>query len=513
MVDTGGDAPNCRPCMTVRDFLHAAFHEARSPAYRVVETFVWTLILLSIVLLIIEPFFPAGSRGDVILQRFDRVILSLFTVEVSLRILTYRPPELAVFKKPPLARLRTAIFGRLRFALTPLMLVDIMTVLALVPALRGLRVLRLLRLLRTARLFRYTNPFYGVTRAFQEDRLLFTFAFSVLGVETILGGISLFLVERGSNAEIHSIGDGLWWGLVTITTVGFGDITPVTTLGRFIGGAMMVGGMFTLALFAGIVGHSLLHAVLSIREEQFRMTGYVNHIVVCGYEMGSGMLLDVLVRAIDTEEQPVVLFGPYERPRELPPEFMWVQGDPTKESELPKARIAEAANVIITGSRRVKPQQADATTILTAFTIRAYLSKSPLAARRKKPVHIVAEVLDSENVQHARAAGADEVVETRRVGYSLLAHAVSYPGIADATSRVVFAGHQNLYVGGVPKDVKTPIGFDELSQMMRTRHDCLVIGVRDPKTGRERVNPPKDELVKPELQLLYLATEPLLEQV
>jgi len=242
------------------------------------------------------------------------------------------------------------------------------------------------------------------------------------------------------------------------------------------------------------------------------MSGYVNHIVVCGYEMGSEMLLDVLVDEINTDEQPVVLFGPYERPRELPPEFMWVQGDPTKESELDKARITESANVIITGSRRVKPQRADATTILTAFTIRSHLSKSPLAAKRKKPVRIVAEVLDSENVQHARAAGADEVVETRRAGCSLLAHAVAYPGIADVTSRVVFAGQQNLYVGALPEDVTAPAAFDELSGKICAATGCLVIGVRDPTTGQERVNPPRDELVAPGMEVLYLATEPRLDR-
>ena len=497
--------------MSARDLVHAAFHDPRSDAYGVVETVVWTLIFLSVAVLIAEPFFTPGSRGDEILEAFDKGILSLFSVELALRVLSYQPPELQIFRKPPLGRLRTEVLSRIRFALTPLMLVDILTVLALVPALRGLRVLRLLRLLRTARLFRYSNPFYGITRAFQENRLLFTFAFSVLGVEAILGGISLFLVERADNVEISTVGDGLWWALVTITTVGFGDITPVTTLGRLIGGTMMVGGMFTLALFAGIVGHSLLQSVLSIREEQFRMSGYVNHIVVCGYEMGSGLLLDVLSKEINTDEQHVVLFGPYERPRELPPEFMWVQGDPTKESELEKARISRSRNVIITGSRRVKPQQADATTILTTFTIRSYLHKSASARSREKPVHIIAEVLDSENVEHARASGADEVVETRRVGYSLLAHAVTYPGIADATSRVLFAGHQNLYVGPIPEQVSPPIAFDELSHNVRAATGCLVIGVRDPVTGRERVNPPRDEIVAPGMELLYLATEPQLE--
>lgn len=241
------------------------------------------------------------------------------------------------------------------------------------------------------------------------------------------------------------------------------------------------------------------------------MSGYVNHIVVCGYEMGSGMLLDVLGSEINPQEQRIVLFGPYERPRGLPPEFMWVQGDPTKESELDKARITHASTVIVTGSRRVVPQQADATTILTVFTIRSALKKSAAAAKRKKPIRIITEVLDSENVQHARAAGSDEVIETRRVGYSLLAHAVVYPGVADATSRMVFDGHQNLYVGSLPEYIDSPRTFDELSAEIRATSGCLVIGFRDPVSGKEQVNPKGNVLVEPNMEVLYLSPDPMLE--
>ena len=58
----------------------------------------------------------------------------------------------------------------------------------------------------------------------------------------------------------------------------------------------------TVALFAGIVGHSLLNAVLSIREEQFRMSGYVDHVIVCGYERGSDLLLRALQDELSDDE-------------------------------------------------------------------------------------------------------------------------------------------------------------------------------------------------------------------
>src|SRR5690606_20510523 len=123
------------------------------------------------------------------------------------------------------------VASRVRYMLEPLMLVDLLTVLALVPALRGLRALRLLRLMRTLKLFRYANPFSKLLHALEQDRMLFMFALSFLGVEVLIGGTSVFFVEFGHNPNIATLSDGMWWAIVTLTTVGFGDITPVTGLG------------------------------------------------------------------------------------------------------------------------------------------------------------------------------------------------------------------------------------------------------------------------------------------
>lgn len=492
--------------------VHAAFHEPNTRVYRIVQGAVWALIVLSIALLVIEAALPEDNPVGAVLSRLDRAILVAFAIEILLRIASFQPPALKVFKRPPIGRLRAHVLARLGFAVRPMMLVDVSAVLALFPGLRGLRVLRLLRLLRTSRVFRYRNPFAIVLQALEENGLLFTFAFSVLGVTTLLGGVTMYLVEGRLNPGIQTLTDGIWWALVTITTVGFGDITPLTLLGRIVGAVMMVGGMFTLALFAGIVGSSLVSGMLSIREEQFRMSDYVNHVVVCGYDQGSHLLQEALKQALNLTDTRVVFFDDQERPRDLPPDFFWVQGDPTKESELDKVRLTHAAAVIVSGARDISPQAADATTILTIFTIRSSMERQgKRAAERQRPLYVVAEILDSENVGHARAAGADEVIETRRIGFAMVAHAIAFHGTANTMSRVLLSGAHSVYIGRIPGDPAEPVTFGELLvEMQLSKRGGLVIGVRT-VAGEDVINPPKSLVLEPGSLLIYLAQSSLLE--
>ena len=478
---------------------------------------VWVLVLLSIGLLVVEPF-VVGARTVAILEVVDEVVLGLLVVEYVLRVASLRPAVLDVFDRPPLQRFKAHVVARLRLMSQPLMVVDLVSVLAVVPALRGLRALRLLRLLRSTRIFRYGNPFTMFLNAFEHDRVLFTFAFSVLGIETLLGGLSLYLIERAETARqiaagadpsnlITSVGDGIWWALVTITTVGYGDYTPQTMIGRVVGGVLMVAGMFTLALFAGIVGHSLLNAVLSIRSEQIRMSDYVDHIVVCGYEEGSSMLMEVLMDEVDLNKKRLVLIGPGDRPADLPGEALWVQGDPTKESELDKVRMTHASTVIVIGPRSSGPRQADATTILTTFTIRSYLdNRKAITKGRRRSLHVIAEILESENVDHARAAGVDEVIESRRLGFEIIAHSVSFHGVGDATSQMVTSGAQSFYVGELPEEAAELGTFRELADALRAKHGALVVGLIDPKTGFQRLNPGDHEPVDHN-HVIYLADQ------
>lgn len=492
--------------------IYAAFHQPQERIYDIVQGIIWALIFLSIAMLVAEGFVDEESMVGDILRIADLSLLVVFAAEYVLRVGSYRPPALQVFRTGPFVRLRTHVLARVRYALQPMLLIDLLAVLAVFPEMRGLRALRLLRLLRTIKLFPYHNPFATIFQAFEENSLLFVFGFTVLIFETMLGGVSIYLLEGGENPDINTMLDGIWWALVTITTVGYGDIYPSTTLGRIVAGGLMIGGMFTLALFAGFVGSSLVNAMLNIKEEQFRMGDYVNHVVVCGYDDSTRLLLDVISKELDTDETRVVVFEDSERPRDLPAGYLWVQGDPTKQSELDKVRITHARAVLVVGSRDIPPPTADARTILTTFTIRAYMRENANQIKgRRAPLYIASEILDSENSDHARTAGADEVLETRRVGFSMLAHAVRYHGTADAMSRVLLSGSYNVYAGMIPDPPEEPMAYGKLLvRMQLTKQGGLVIGVHPP--GEDEVfNPPRSMMIPPETQILYLAEEPILE--
>lgn len=489
--------------------LHSAFHEPDTRIYKITSRIVWVLVALSILLLVVDIALGEKDQPAWLLWA-DRAVLGFFAVEISLKVWSYRPPSVHFFTRTASERVIPQITGRIFFCLQPLNLVDIMSTLALVPALRGLRLLRLLRLLRGVKLSRYNSPFQSLIHAFRDHGLLFGFGFGLLSVATFIGGWSLYLVEGSTHDGLSSPTDGMWWALVTLTTVGYGDISPETTLGRVIGGTLMIMGMFVLALFAGIVGHALLNAVLSISQEQFRMSGYINHIVICGYDPGSRMLLSVLDQDPSTHNTDIVIFAPTERPQDIPTHFIWLQGDPTKESELHKARITYASSVIIVGARDRSPQIADATTILTTFTIRSFIERQRENAHRSSPLYIATEILDAENVDHARAAGANEVIETTWVGFSLLAHAVAEPGTAEIMSRIAAAGSQNLYVGR--SFLTEPRSFSSTATQLHEEHDAMLLGYQDPSSRQDVLNPSRDTVLQPSMHLIYLAEKSVLPE-
>ncbi len=209
-----------------------------------------TLIALNAVAVTLETVHSLYSEYKVLFDTFELVSISIFTVEYILRLWIC---TLRVEYQQPLK-------GRIRFALTPLALVDLFAILPfyfpyfLPIDLRFLRTLRLFRLLRIFKLTRYSAALrtLGTVVKLKKEELLI----SVMIVLVILFFAStlMYFIENEVQPETFgSIPKSLWWGVVTLTTVGYGDVYPVTPLGKVLGAVIAFLGVGMFALPAGIL--------------------------------------------------------------------------------------------------------------------------------------------------------------------------------------------------------------------------------------------------------------------
>jgi voltage-gated potassium channel len=126
-----------------------------------------------------------------------------------------------------------------------------------VSELSALRILRLFRVLRALRAFRALTEFFSsVQRSFANAQVARLGLIS--GTIMLVGSVLVWLAERGSNPGLAEYKEALWWAVVTVTTVGYGDVTPRTDLGRVIASGLMITGIGTIGLLAGQVGASLI---------------------------------------------------------------------------------------------------------------------------------------------------------------------------------------------------------------------------------------------------------------
>tara|TARA_B100000287_G_scaffold362983_1_gene356530 strand:+ start:1226 stop:2035 length:810 start_codon:yes stop_codon:yes gene_type:complete len=197
-------------------------------------------ITLSIITVLLDSVVSYREQYGNILNTLEWVFTILFTIEYFLRIYCVRLPSSYVF----------SFFG----------VVDLLSIIptyisVLFPgaqALSVIRVLRVLRIFRVLKLFQYIGEAkYLKTALIASKRKIYIFLFSVLNIVIILGSI-MYLVE-GEKAGYTSIPKSIYWAIVTLTTVGYGDIAPQTPIGQTISAFIMLIGYSIIAVPTGIV--------------------------------------------------------------------------------------------------------------------------------------------------------------------------------------------------------------------------------------------------------------------
>lgn len=226
--------------MTLKKHLYEIIFEADTPAGKLFDVILLVVILLSVLLVMLESVSSIAAEYLNILRILEWVITIIFTIEYFLRILIVQKPLRYAF----------SFFGIIDF------LSVIPTYLSLFflgsQSLVVIRMLRLLRVFRILKLTRYTQAGRMLMRAMWASReKISVFVFFVLIIVVIMGTV-MYLIEGETNG-FKSIPLSIYWAIVTLTTVGYGDISPATPLGQFMASIIMILGYAIIAVPTGII--------------------------------------------------------------------------------------------------------------------------------------------------------------------------------------------------------------------------------------------------------------------
>ncbi len=222
---------------------------------KTVNIFIILLILLNVIAVILESYNNLATHYHIFFYYFEIVSVTIFSIEYLLR----------VYSCTSESKYQGVISGRLKYAIKPMLLIDLFAILPFfIPLflgidLRILRTIRVFRIIRILKLSRYFESMRALAFVFKTKST--QIGMTLLGVMVLLimsSSIMYFLEKDIQPDAFPNIPTAMWWGVATLTTVGYGDVFPVTALGKIFGAIISILGIGLFALPAGILGSGFI---------------------------------------------------------------------------------------------------------------------------------------------------------------------------------------------------------------------------------------------------------------
>lgn len=237
-----------------REKLHEIIFEADTPIGKLFDIVLLALIVLSILLVMLESIDTFQASHRKILVIFEWILTVIFSIEYMLRL--------------------WAVYSPWKYARSFFGIIDLLAILPTYIAfffggaqaflvIRALRLMRIFRILKLGHFLSEGQYIASAMRASLTKITVFLFFISIL--VTILGAI-MYLIEGGTNSGFSNIPSSIYWAIVTLTTVGYGDITPITVVGKMLSAVVMVLGYAIIAVPTGIVTGELIKQARATRN-------------------------------------------------------------------------------------------------------------------------------------------------------------------------------------------------------------------------------------------------------
>lgn len=373
--------------------------------------------------------------------------------------------------------LKKIVKDKLNFVFSPMSIIDL---LAILPYYRPLRILRILMLFRLFKLLRYANSIKQFSDVFIEKRFEF-FTLSILFFMAIAFGSTIIFIYEGAgvNPNIDTFFDAIYWSIITISTVGFGDISPVTLEGRIATLFLVIGGLTVIAFFTSIVTTALSARLVALKEE--KVIGEANSlkefVIICGYGRMGKVLADEFKKikqrfiVIDHEDEMFEHASVHG--------ILSIKGDATDSAFLSSVGLNKGATSIIAITN------SDAVNLSIILTARS----------QNKKINIIARANDPKVRKKLFLAGANEVISANDISALIAAEYIGQPIAFDAIDDILLNNEGAVMDEVEIIDNSNYIGY-KLETIKFSSYNLTLIGIiQGSNNNKFNFNPKKDQYV------------------
>lgn len=239
---------------------------------RIINVSLITLILINVIVIMLESVDSIQQRYQQEFWYFELFSVAVFTIEYIARV--WSSIDLTEIEQ------RSPVMGRIKYMLQPLTLIDLIAILPFYLSLyleMDFRILRILRLLRLFKLTRYSPALSVLLEVLHSESKTLMAAFVVLLIMLVLSSTGIHIIEGDIQPEVFgSIPEAMWWSIITLTTVGYGDIVPVTTAGKIFAGIIGLIGIGMVAIPAAIMASGFTE---NLRERREKYNAHVRKVL------------------------------------------------------------------------------------------------------------------------------------------------------------------------------------------------------------------------------------------
>lgn len=489
---------------------------------RIFDIFIISLIVVNVLSVVLGSVKSFHEQFSSILYYLELISVIIFSIEYVLRLITCT--ELGRYKKSKEDEDVKNTFSvnfkaRILYAVSPFATIDLLAILPFyLPMvisfdLRFIRIFRLFRILRLLKAGRYSRSIRTLGKVVQQKKMeLLTTIFVMILLLTAASSFMYYVENPVQPDKFSSIPAAMWWGVATLTTVGYGDIYPVTLWGKFFAGIIAILGIGIVALPSGILASGLIEEFQNLKEGYVEKEVFEGHILICGWNYLGTDILDKLLSedARNAGINQTLIMANIQKPQlELmkysDKEIYFVMANPLNEVNLiDKGAIDNCKSVLILPEFSSTKSDAESLMILLAIKKRSN--------ETGKNIFTCVQVLDSSYRDHFVKGGADEIVCMDDFGSGITVGSIITHGLTKVVNELVdYNEGSEIYKSIEMPEKYSGKTFKALVNIF-LEHNVILIAIETKvmtEDGKERtvtnVKPDKDFIVPDGSSLFFIA--------